>query len=69
MGDHDRGGIAVPDEAANMRTEKDVIDTLDPDAKNLLRRVLQIERSRLHLKASDTEAVDELYAAVREIAP
>lgn len=59
----------MSDEPADMRTEKDVIDGLDPDAKNLLRRVLQIERSRLHLKASDAEAVDELYAAVREIAP
>ena len=56
-------------EADDSRTEKDVIDGLDLDAKNLLIRVLQIERSRLHLKASDTEAVEELYGAVREIAP
>ena len=62
-------GVAMSDEAAVARTESDVIDELDPQAKELLKRVLQIERSRLHLKASDGEAVDELYAAVREIAP
>ena len=59
----------MTDDANVARAESDVIDELDPQAKELLKRVLQIERSRLHLKASDAEAVEELYVAVREIAP
>lgn len=62
-------GVAMSDESGASRTEKDVLDGLNPEARDLLKRVLQIERSRLHLKASDKEAVDELHAAVREVAP
>ena len=53
----------------NTRSETEIIAGLDPQAKDLLKRVLEIERARVHLKVSDSETVDELYAAVREIAP
>jgi len=59
----------VPDKLMGSRSESDVIAGLDPQAKDLLKRVLQIERSRLHLRASDAEAVEELLNAVREVAP
>ena len=59
----------MSDETAGTRSESDVIAGLDPQAKELLKRVLQIERSRLHLRASDAEAVEELLNAVREVAP
>ena len=59
----------MSEQRVDTRTEADVIAGLEPQAKDLLKRVLQIERSRVHLKASDGETVDELYAAVREIAP
>ena len=48
-------------------TEAEVIQGLSPDAQALLKRVLEIERSRLHLSGSDTAVVDDLYLAVKGI--
>ena len=50
-----------------VRSETEVIAGLTPDAKALLQRVLEIERSRLHLSGSDTTVVDELHQAVKGI--
>lgn len=50
-----------------MRTEKDVIRELSEDERLLLRRVLEIERSRLHVSAADL--TEDLLVAVKEILP
>jgi hypothetical protein len=49
------------------RTEADVVKELTPDQFQLLRRVLEIERSKLHLGAA--EVPEELLEAVRGILP
>lgn len=49
------------------RTEKQVLEQLSEDEKALLKRVLEIERARLHLSAY--EATDDIIAAVQEIIP
>lgn len=69
MSDLIGGGSVVSHDAQTGRTEKDVVNALDPEAQALLKRVLEIERSRLHLKGSDAGAVDDLYEAVRGIIP
>ncbi len=51
------------------RTEADVIRTLPDEAQALLKRVLEIERSRLHIDGSDTVTVDELHDAIRGLVP
>jgi conjugal transfer/entry exclusion protein len=49
------------------RTEKQVLEDLSDEERALLKRVLEIERAKLHLTAYD--ATDDLLAAVREILP
>lgn len=51
------------------RTEADVIRALPEEAQALLKRVLEIERSRLHIDGSDTVTVDELHDAIRGLVP
>ncbi|MFJ1869827.1 hypothetical protein [Streptomyces sp. KS_5] len=58
------GGHAVTSEG---RTEKQVLEELSEEELSLLRRVLQIERAKMHLRAYD--ATDDLLAAVKEILP
>ncbi|MFJ9775575.1 hypothetical protein ACIRVF_30745 [Kitasatospora sp. NPDC101157] len=49
------------------RTEKQVLEELSDEERALLKRVLQIERAKLHLRAYDP--TDDLIAAVKEIIP
>lgn len=49
------------------RTEKQVLEELSEEERALLKRVLEIERAKLHLTAFD--ATDDLLAAVKEIIP
>ncbi|MFD8760914.1 hypothetical protein ACFV03_18100 [Streptomyces mirabilis] len=58
------GGHAV---TSGGRTEKQVLEELSEEELSLLRRVLQIERAKIHLSAYD--ATDDLLAAVKEILP
>lgn len=51
------------------RTEGDVIRELLDEERALLKRVLEIERSRLHIDGADTVTVDELHDAVRGLVP
>jgi hypothetical protein len=46
-----------------------VIEELTPDARILLKRVLEIERGKLHITAADTSIVDEVLSAVKGIVP
>jgi hypothetical protein len=49
------------------RTEKQVLEELSDEERALLKRVLEIERAKLHI--SEYEATDDLLAAVKEIIP
>lgn len=49
------------------RTENQVLEELSPEERTLLKRVLEIERAKLHLSAYD--ATDDLIDAVQEIIP
>lgn len=49
------------------RTEKQVLEELSPEERRLLKRVLEIERAKLHLSAYD--ATDDLITVVQEIIP
>ena len=49
------------------RTEQDVLQELTDEERALLKRVLEIERARLHVKAADL--TDNLLGAVKEILP
>jgi hypothetical protein len=49
------------------RIEKQVLQGLSPEERTLLKRVLEIERAKLHLSAYDT--TDDLINAVKEIIP
>lgn len=49
------------------RTEKHVLEELSDEQRALLKRVLEIERAKLHINAYD--ATDDLLAAVKEIIP
>ena len=49
------------------RTEKDVLQELSSEERALLKRVLEIERARLHVKAADL--TEPLLAAVKEVIP
>ena len=62
------GAIAVADNR-EQRTEAQVIESLSPDARMLLRRVLEIERARLHVTAAEASVVDEILTAVKGIVP
>lgn len=48
-------------------TEKQILEELSDEERALLKRVLEIERAKLHLSAY--EATDDLVAAVKEIIP
>lgn len=49
------------------RTEEQVVQELTADEFKLLKRVLEIERSKLHLR--DYDATDDIHAVVKEIIP
>ena len=49
------------------RTEQDVLRALSDEERALLKRVLEIERARLHVSAADL--TDDLLGAVKEILP
>jgi hypothetical protein len=49
------------------RSEKDVLQELSSEERALLKRVLEIERARLHVKAADL--TDTILAAVKEVLP
>ncbi len=49
------------------RTEKQVLEELSDEQRALLKRVLEIERAKLHIAAYD--ATDDLLAAVKELIP
>lgn len=49
------------------RTEEQVVQELSAEERRLLKRVLEIERAKLHVSAY--EATDDLLAAVKEILP
>lgn len=49
------------------RTEKQVLEELGEEERALLKRVLEVERAKLHLSAYD--ATEDLLAAVKEIIP
>ncbi|GGC53575.1 hypothetical protein GCM10011410_02430 [Hoyosella rhizosphaerae] len=49
------------------RTEEQVVRELSDEERALLKRVLEIERAKLHVKEYD--ATDDLLAAVKEIIP
>lgn len=53
--------------AAGKRTEQDVLEELSDDERALLKRVLEIERARLHVKAADP--TEDLLNAVKGILP
>jgi len=50
-----------------VRTETDVLEELTVEERALLKRVLEIERARLHVTAADL--TDDLLAAVKEVLP
>jgi hypothetical protein len=49
------------------RTEQEVLRALTDEERTLLKKVLQIERAKLHTSAYDP--TEELLAAVKEILP
>ncbi|HUY47114.1 MAG TPA: hypothetical protein VMV92_15500 [Streptosporangiaceae bacterium] len=49
------------------RTERDVLQELTAEEQQLLKRVLEIERAKLHVKAADL--TDELLSSVKAILP
>ena len=49
------------------RTEKHVLQELSDEQRALLKRVLEIERAKLHI--TEYDATDDLIAAVKEIIP
>jgi hypothetical protein len=52
---------------APRRTERDVLQELTADQQRFLKRVLEIERAKLHVKAADL--TDDLLGAVKTILP
>lgn len=50
-----------------VRTEQDVLRELSGEQRALLKRVLEIERSKLHITAYDP--TDDLVTIVKEIIP
>ncbi|WP_155771515.1 hypothetical protein [Mycobacterium asiaticum] len=50
-----------------IHTERQVLENLSAEELTLLKRVLEIERAKLHIAAYD--ATDDLLAAVKEIIP
>jgi hypothetical protein len=58
----ERAGAAAP-----KRTERDVLQELTVEQQQFLKRVLEIERAKLHVKAADL--TDDLLSAVKAILP
>lgn len=52
-------------ELNSIRTERSVIEELSPEAKQLLQRVLQIERSKLHLSDDIDSTIDDILNIVK----
>jgi hypothetical protein len=50
-----------------MRSEQEVVAEMSADARMYLKRVLEIERSRLHV--TNPDLTDELLEAVKRILP
>jgi hypothetical protein len=53
--------------SSSLRTEKEVVGEMSDDARAYLKRVLEIERARLHV--TDPDLTDELLEAVKKILP
>jgi DNA-binding MarR family transcriptional regulator len=51
------------------RTERDVLEELTPEARKLLKRVLEIEREKLHVSAAAPTLVEEIRQAVLAVLP
>ncbi len=51
------------------QSEAEIIASLSSDARVLLKRVLEIERGRLHLSASDVSTIEDIHTAVRGVLP
>lgn len=49
------------------RTEEEVLMDLSEQERSFLKRVLELERAKLHIRAY--EATDDLLAAVKEVMP
>ncbi|MBB5957421.1 conjugal transfer/entry exclusion protein [Saccharothrix tamanrassetensis] len=62
MARNDEGYLSV---STTSRTERQVLEELSPEEQALLKRVLQIERAKLNIRAYD--ATEDLLAAVKEI--
>ena len=63
MAQADQGaGTATP-----KRTERDVLQELTAEQQRFVKRVLEIERAKLHVKAADL--TDDLLSAVKAILP
>lgn len=52
---------------ATRRTEREVLQELTAEEQHFLKRVLEIERAKLHVKAADL--TDDLLSAVKAILP
>jgi DNA-binding MarR family transcriptional regulator len=52
---------------APKRTEREVLQELTAEQQRLLRRVLELERAKLHLRAADL--TDDLLSAVKATLP
>ena len=50
-----------------LRTEQEVVGEMSDDARAYLKRVLEVERARLHV--TDPDLTDELLEAVKRILP
>jgi len=60
-------GLEERDVTTDKRTEQNVLQSLTEEERALLKRVLEIERARLHVSAADL--TDDLLGAVKEILP
>jgi len=64
---HERIDVKGERQVSERRTEKMVLEELSDEARRFLKRVLEIERAKLHLTAYN--ATEDLLAAVKEIIP
>lgn len=53
--------------SSTLRTEQEVIGEMSEEARAYLKRVLEIERARLHV--TDPDLTDDLLDAVKRILP
>jgi hypothetical protein len=63
MAQADEGAVKPPPR----HTERDVLQELTAEQQRFLKRVLEIERAKLHVKAADL--TDDLLSAVKAILP